>query len=87
MMGLSAHGEFWGRVVILAALGHYVLTPALAPSIWPSLLLLKCAFVWSLTARLLWNRLLIVEVLMLYWGAVLVANLTDALKRLTMTAP
>jgi len=84
MAGLSAQGEFWGRVVILAALGHYILVPTLAPSIWPSLLLLAGALAWTMASRLLRHRGFIVEIVLLYWGAVLIANLVDALKRLSV---
>lgn len=85
MTGLSAHGEFWTRIFVLAALGHYVLVPALAPSIWPSLFLMAGALAWTMTSRLLWHRGMVVEVVLLYWGAVLIANLVDALKRLSVT--
>lgn len=83
----SAQIEFWGRVVMLAAVGHYVLVTALAPRIWPSLLLLAGALVWTTGSRVLRHRGAIVEIVLLYWGAVLVANLLDSLKNISAATP
>lgn len=84
---LKGHIELIGRATVLAAVAHYQLVPALAPNIWPSLLVLTGALAWSVASRLFRPEMLVMEVVLLYLGAIHIANAIDTLKRLSITAP